>query len=83
MSVSARGIVLTDAHFVPLFDAPAIFPLDYKRINTAMKVNLLHLVLFLVPPPHGTEQEVHDPHGLTSQSTKREFVQNQISYDFV
>ena len=41
------------------------------RISPAMDVNWLHLVLFLMPPPHVTEQEVHDPHGLTSQSTER------------
>ena len=30
----------------------------------------LHLVLFLMPPPHVREQDVHDPHGPTLQSTE-------------
>ena len=36
-------------------------------------LNYLHLVLFLVPPPHGREQGVQEPHGPTSQSTEIRF----------
>ena len=39
MSVSARGIVLADAHFVPLFDAPAIFPLNDEMLDTHVSFN--------------------------------------------
>ena len=71
VTVSVRGIVLEDAHFVPLFVAPAILPLNSEIIINSHQS--FDLFLFLLPPPHVTEQDVHDPHGLTSQSTKKTF----------
>ena len=62
------------AHSVPLFDALAIFAL----INDIMSRHDFfngefgqYLVLFLLPPPHVTEQGVQAPQGLTSQSTEK------------
>ena len=69
VTVSVRGIVLADAHFVPLFVAPAILPLNSEIIINSHQS--FDLFLFLLPPPHVTEQVVHDPHGPTSQLTKR------------
>ena len=43
-----------------------------KRISVSW-LNYLHLVLFLMPPPHGREQGVQEPHGPTSQSTEIRF----------
>ena len=75
--VSERGMVsvLADSQTLPLFTALAIFPLiKYERYQRWYYCwwDSLHLVLPLVPPPHVAEQEVHEPHGPTPQSTVRE-----------
>ena len=38
-----------------------------------------HLLLSLVPPPQVTEQEDHDSHSLTSQSTKKQYRLNSCT----
>ena len=42
--VSARGIVLAEAHFSPLFDALAIFPLLTSSHNISFLSSLMKLV---------------------------------------
>ena len=72
-SVSASSIILelSFAHFSPLCLASAMISLRKKKQEFMCFRYYSFLVRFLFPNPHLTEQDVHTPHGPTSQSAEK------------
>ena len=68
MFVSVKGS--EETHVVPSSPASSIFSLQKKITNMIEEKAQLYLFLSLDPPPQVTEQEVQEPQGPTSQSTK-------------
>ena len=61
--------------FCSIVNSACIFnPEQWNDHRQSWKLIFMHLFLFLLPPPHVTVQELHDPHGPTSQSTGIRFV---------